>query len=168
MILELETKMSSSPVTSHESLAASAAGFEATATFAPCRCECPPGAAGPAGGPGPARHRDPARAPATDPDLDGPSPPRLGPGHLHAAPGPPPAPRAEPRCREAAVRRRPARRRLNRDRPGPALAAARAVASAALLNFFGWILKCVCLELRNQQMTPSDIQLNRYILRLFK
>ena len=37
--------------------------------------------------------------------------------------------------------------------------------NSAFLNPFGWILKCVCLDLRNLQKTPSDIQLNgSYIL----
>ena len=47
------------------------------------------------------------------------------------------------------------------------------VSSAHLLTKFsiselddplGWILKCICLELKNLQMTRSDTQLNRYIL----
>ena len=36
--------------------------------------------------------------------------------------------------------------------------------NSAFLNPFGWILKCVCLESRNLEMTPSDMELNCNIL----
>ena len=36
--------------------------------------------------------------------------------------------------------------------------------NSAFLNPFGWILKCGFLEMRNLEMTPSDMELNRYIL----
>ena len=32
------------------------------------------------------------------------------------------------------------------------------------MNPFPWILKCVCLDMRNLQMTSFDIELNCYIL----